>query len=65
MLMFETLSCIRGLCTTERALAKLDEVQGTLFPELLRMLFDEERKGPAEFNTRGTIISLLCKHLSI
>jgi hypothetical protein len=35
-----------------------------LFPALLRMLFDEEKKGPSEFTTRGIIISLLFTHLS-
>lgn len=34
-----------------------------LFPALLRMIFDEERKGPSEFATRGVIISLLFTHL--
>lgn len=64
LLLHETLLCLKGLCTTRRALNELEMVQGPLFPELLKMLFDEERKGPSEFNTRGVIISLLCKSSS-
>lgn len=52
---------MKGLCTTDLALEKLEEIESTLFPPLLAMLFDEEHKGPSEFNTRGIIISLLCK----
>ena len=39
----------------------MGEVSLTLFPDLLKMIFDEERKGPSEFATRGIIFSLLCK----
>ena len=60
LLLHESLLCLKGLCTTSRALNELEKVQSSLFPELLRMLFDEERKGPSEFNTRGVVISLLC-----
>lgn len=60
LLLHEVLLCMRGLCTTERALIELSEVRSSLFPELLKMLFDEEKKGPSEYNTRGIIVSLLC-----
>lgn len=43
------------------ALEKLREIESTLFPALIAMLFDEEHKGPSEFTTRQIIINLLCK----
>lgn len=57
----EGLLCLKGLCTTERALAELNKVADDLFPALLGMLFDEEKKGPAEYTTRTIIINVLCK----
>jgi hypothetical protein len=60
-LLHEGLLCLKGLCTTERALAELDMVADELFPALLGMLFDEEKKGPAEYTTRTIIINILCK----
>ncbi|KAG9782035.1 GTPase-binding protein rid1 [Exophiala dermatitidis] len=63
-LLHETLLCLKGLCTTSRALQRLHEVEQEFFPALLSMLFDPDRKGPAEFSTRGVIISLLFAHLS-
>lgn len=60
-LLHEALLCLKGLCTTDLALQKLCEVESTLFPALLAMLFDKERKGPSEFNTRGIIVNMLCK----
>lgn len=60
-LLHETLLCLKGLCTTERAMAELDQVADTLFPALLGMLFDDEKKGPAEYTTRTIIINVLCK----
>ena len=60
-LLHEGLLCLKGLCTTERALAELDMVADGLFPALLGMLFDEEKKGPAEYTTRTIIINILCK----
>lgn len=62
-MLHELLLCLKGLCTTQRALDKLAEASSTLFPNLLRMLFDEERKGPSEFNTRAVVINLLCKQI--
>lgn len=60
-LLHETLLCLKGLCTTERAMAELDQVADALFPALLGMLFDDEKKGPAEYTTRTIIINVLCK----
>ncbi|KKY28915.1 putative gtpase binding protein rid1 [Phaeomoniella chlamydospora] len=63
-LLHETLLCLKGLCTTDLALQRLTTISDTLFPSLLAMLFDPERKGPAEFSTRSIIISLLFMHLT-
>lgn len=62
--MHEVLLCLKGLCTTDSALQKLSDIAPVFFPALLKMLFDEEHKGPSEFTTRGLIISLLYAHLS-
>lgn len=63
-LLHETLLCLKALCTTSLALQRLTEIRDQLFPTLLAMLFDEERKGPSEFSTRNVIVSLLFAHLS-
>ena len=63
-LLHETLLCLKALCTTSLALHHLSSIQSTLFPALLAMLFDEEKKGPSEFSTRCIIISLLFTYLS-
>jgi len=63
-LLHETLLCLKGLCTTNAALEKLSVIAATLFPKLLGMIFDEEKKGPAEFNTRGIITTILFAYLS-
>lgn len=63
-LLHETLLCLKALCTTSLALEQLCKIQTTLFPTLLAMLFDEEKKGPSEFTTRSIIFSLLFTHLS-
>lgn len=47
------------------ALARLTEIESELFPALLKMLFDEEKKGPSEFTTRSIIINLLFTQLSV
>jgi hypothetical protein len=46
------------------ALEKLLELETIIFPRLIELLFDEEKKGPSEFTTRGLIINLLFTHLS-
>ncbi|KAI9806775.1 MAG: hypothetical protein M1825_006232 [Sarcosagium campestre] len=58
-LLHELLSCLKALCTTSLALKELQGVEATLFPALLAMLFDKERKGPSEFTTRGLIMSTI------
>ena len=63
-LLHETLLCLKGLCTTDLAQERFANIAEEFFPALLKMLFDPERKGPAEFSTRGVIISLLFAHLS-
>ncbi|KAI9717176.1 MAG: hypothetical protein M1812_004924 [Candelaria pacifica] len=63
-LLHETLLCLKALCTTELALQRLREMQSSLFPALLAMLFDEEKKGPSEFTTRGIIMSLIFSYLA-
>ncbi|QIW99404.1 hypothetical protein AMS68_004922 [Peltaster fructicola] len=63
-LLHETLLCLKGLCTTESALSEVGKLADDLFPALLAMLFDEERKGPAEYTTRAIIINVLFAYLS-
>lgn len=63
-LLHEALLCLKALCTTSVALQRLTTLSKELFPALLGMIFDEERRGPSEFTTRGVIISLLFTHLS-
>ncbi|OJD20893.1 hypothetical protein ACJ73_07769 [Blastomyces percursus] len=63
-LLHETLLCLKALCTTSLALRHLSSIESVLFPTLLHMLFDEEKKGPSEFTTRGIVLSLLFTHLS-
>lgn len=63
-LLHEALLCLKALCTTSAALSHLTRIDGELFPALLKMLFDEEKKGPSEFTTRGIIINLLFTQLS-
>lgn len=60
-LLHETLLCLKGLCTTERAMTELEKMADRLFPALIGMLFDEEKKGPAEYGTRAIVITVLCK----
>ncbi|KAJ6029540.1 hypothetical protein N7460_004117 [Penicillium canescens] len=63
-LLHEALLCLKALCTTSVALAHLSSIEDELFPALLKMLFDEEKKGPSEFTTRGIIANLLFTQLS-
>ncbi|KAH8149459.1 uncharacterized protein LAJ45_06539 [Morchella importuna] len=64
MLLHELLLCLKALCTATSALRKLLDMEETVFPRLIELLFDEEKKGPSEFTTRGLIIQLLFTHLS-
>lgn len=63
-LLHETLLCLKALCTATLARQQLADIQTTLFPTLLAMLFDEEKKGPSEFTTRSIVISLMFTYLS-
>ncbi|KAM5445550.1 hypothetical protein MaudCBS49596_007370 [Microsporum audouinii] len=63
-LMHEVLLCLKALCTTTTALNRLRAIESHLFTTLLNMLFDDDKKGPSEFSTRGIIISLLFTLLS-
>lgn len=62
-LLHEVLLCLKALCTTALALYHLSTIQATLFPALIHLLFDPERKGPSEFTTRNIITSLLFTYL--
>ncbi|KAI0396596.1 armadillo-type protein [Xylariaceae sp. FL0594] len=62
-LLHENLLCLKALCTTALARQYLNTIQGTLFPALLKMLFDPERKGPSEFTTRNIITSVLFTYI--
>lgn len=63
-LLHETLLCLKALTTTNLAMQRLESMEKDLFPALLRMLFDPERKGPAEFSTRAVVISIIFAYLS-
>ncbi|KAK5072997.1 hypothetical protein LTR64_000596 [Lithohypha guttulata] len=63
-LLHETLLCIKALATTNLAMQRLESMEQDLFPALVKMLFDPERKGPAEFSTRALVISMLFAYLS-
>ncbi|KAI0505514.1 armadillo-type protein [Xylaria bambusicola] len=62
-LLHENLLCLKALCTTALALQYLHSIQATLFPALLHMLFDPEKKGPNEFTTRNIITSVLFTYI--
>ncbi|TAQ87412.1 hypothetical protein B7494_g4269 [Chlorociboria aeruginascens] len=62
-LLHEVLLCLKALSTTGLALQHINNIQSTLFPALLHMLFDKEKKGPSEFTTRNIISSLLFTYL--
>lgn len=62
-LLHEDLLCLKALCTTALALQYIHEIQGTLFPALIHMIFDPEKKGPSEFTTRNIITSVLLTYI--
>ncbi|KAJ2982087.1 hypothetical protein NUW58_g6519 [Xylaria curta] len=62
-LLHENLLCLKALCTTALAIQYLHSIQETLFPALLHMLFDPEKKGPSEFTTRSIITSVLFTYI--
>lgn len=45
------------------ALQYLHSIHTTLFPALLHMIFDPEKKGPSEFTTRNIITSILLTYI--
>ncbi|KAF3761382.1 hypothetical protein M406DRAFT_294951 [Cryphonectria parasitica EP155] len=62
-LLHEDLLCLKALCTTALALQYLHEIQDTLLPALIHLIFDPERKGPSEFTTRNIITSVLLTYI--
>ena len=62
-LLHEVLLCLKALSTTAMAMQHLDRTHSTLFPALLHMLFDDEKKGPSEFTTRNIVTTLLMTYL--
>lgn len=62
-LLHENLLCLKALSTTAKAMEYLHSVQADLFPKLLHMLFDPEKKGPSEFTTRNIITSVLYTYI--
>ncbi|KAH8904386.1 hypothetical protein BR93DRAFT_900480 [Coniochaeta sp. PMI_546] len=62
-LLHENLLCLKALCTTALALQYLNSIHATLFPALLHMIFDPEKKGPSEFTTRNIITSVLLTYI--
>ncbi|UNI18281.1 hypothetical protein JDV02_004558 [Purpureocillium takamizusanense] len=62
-LLHENLLCLKALSTTARAVEHLHSVQHDLFPKLLHMLFDPDKKGPSEFTTRNIITSVLLTYI--
>ncbi|KAF4458254.1 GTPase-binding rid1, partial [Fusarium albosuccineum] len=62
-LLHENLLCLKALSTTARAMQYIDTIQSDLFPKLLHMLFDPEKKGPSEFTTRNIITSVLFTYI--
>lgn len=62
-LLHENLLCLKALCTTALALQYLHSIHTTLFPALLHMIFDPEKKGPSEFTTRNIITSVLLTYI--
>ncbi|KAK4103209.1 hypothetical protein N658DRAFT_421973 [Parathielavia hyrcaniae] len=62
-LLHENLLCLKALSTTDMAMQYLHSIHTTLFPALLRMIFDPEKKGPSEFTTRNIITSILLTYI--
>ncbi|KAK5661997.1 hypothetical protein OQA88_10108 [Cercophora sp. LCS_1] len=62
-LLHENLLCLKALCTTALALQYLHSIHASLFPALLHMIFDPEKKGPSEFTTRNIITSVLLTYI--
>ena len=64
-ILHEALLCLKGLCTTERAMEELEKVADGLFKALTGVMFDfEAKRGPAEYTTRSVVMNVLCKSFS-
>lgn len=63
-LLHENLLCLKALSTTALGMEYLHTVQADIFPKLLHMIFDPEKKGPSEFTTRNIITSILLMYIS-
>lgn len=63
-MLHENLLCLKALSTTALAITYLDNVREDLFPKLLHLIFDPEKKGPSEFTTRNIITSILLNYIS-
>ena len=61
--MHENLLCLKALSTTARGMQYLHTIQADLFPKLLHLLFDPEKKGPSEFTTRGIVTFVLFTYI--
>ena len=64
-LLHEDLLCLKALCTTALALQYLHSIRETLFPAMLHMIFDPEKKGPSEFTTRSIVTSVLFTYIEV
>ncbi|CCE27197.1 uncharacterized protein CPUR_00669 [Claviceps purpurea 20.1] len=62
-LLHENLLCLKALATTAKAMEYLHSVQADLFPKLLHLLFDPEKKGPSEFTTRNIVPSVFLTYI--
>lgn len=63
-LLHENLLCLKALSTTALAIEYLKNVHTELFPKLLHLIFDPEKKGPSEYTTRNIITSILLTYIS-
>ncbi|KKF92733.1 GTPase-binding protein rid1 [Ceratocystis platani] len=62
-LLHETLLCLKALSTTAVAQVYIHSIRDELFPRLLHLLFDPEKKGPSEFTTRNIVTSILFMYI--
>ncbi|KAF8446654.1 armadillo-type protein [Terfezia claveryi] len=60
----ELLLCLKAISTCRKALVQLETVEEEFFTRLVDVIFDEERKGPSEFTTRGLVFSLLFTYMA-
>lgn len=60
----ELLLCLKAISASRKALEQLQTIEKEFFTRLVDVIFDEERKGPSEFATRGLVFSLLFTYLA-